>query len=215
MFGVTTPGVTAARARLEDAGYDVLTFHATGTGGDGMERLIASGQIDAVLDLTTTELADELVGGIHPAGSERIRTAGRLGIAQVISVGALDMVNFGPPSTVPERFAARRFVRHNPQVTLMRTTPEECEVLGSRLVERARAARGPVAILLPLRGISALAGAGGPFYDPAADDALFRAIRDGAGGAIDVIELELEINHPDFGRAAAECLLALLEPAQT
>ncbi|MFZ1996009.1 MAG: Tm-1-like ATP-binding domain-containing protein [Solirubrobacteraceae bacterium] len=209
MFGVTTAGVTAARTRLQDEGYDVLTFHATGVGGDGMERLIASGRVDAVADLTTTELADELVGGIHPAGPDRLRTAGRLGIPQVISVGALDMVNFGPLQSVPARFADRRLVRHNPHVTLMRTTPEECAVLGRRLTERARAARGPVLILLPLRGISALAVVGGPFHDPAADAALFDAIHDGCGESIELLELDLEINDPAFGQAAAECLLEL------
>jgi uncharacterized protein (UPF0261 family) len=209
MFGVTTPGVTAARAVLHEQGYDVLTFHATGVGGDGMERMIASRRVDAVLDLTTTELADELVGGIHPAGPERLRTAGRLGIPQVISVGALDMVNFGPLQSVPDRFTERRLVHHNPQVTLMRTTPDECTVLGRRLVERARAARGPVVILLPLRGISSLAVAGGPFHDPAADRALFDAIRDGCGGSVELLELDLQINDPAFGQAAAERLLEL------
>jgi uncharacterized protein (UPF0261 family) len=209
MFGVTTAGVTAARTRLQDEGYDVLTFHATGVGGDGMERLIASRRVDAVVDLTTTELADELVGGIHPAGPERLRTAGRLGIPQVISVGALDIVNFGPLQSVPAQFAGRRLVRHNPHVTLMRTTPDECAVLGRRLVERARAARGPVVILLPLRGISALAVVGGPFHDPAADAALFDAIRDGCGESIELRELDLQINDPAFGQTAAECLLEL------
>jgi len=203
MFGVTTPCVTAARERLEAAGHEVLTFHATGVGGDSMERLIGDGVVDAVLDVTTTELADELVGGIHPAGPERLWAAGRRGIPQVISVGALDMVNFGPPETVPAHLAGRLTVRHNPMVTLVRTSPEECAELGGRLAERARAATGPVCVYLPLRGVSALSVEGGPFHDPRADAALFDAIRAGCAGDVELIELDCDINAPAFAHGLA------------
>ena len=206
MFGVTTPCVTAARERLEAAGREVLTFHATGVGGDSMERLIGDGVVDAVLDVTTTELADELVGGIHPAGPERLRAAGRRGIPQVISVGALDMVNFGPPETVPAHLAGRLTVRHNPMVTLVRTSPQECAELGARLAERARAATGPVSVYLPLRGVSALSVDGGPFHDPAADAALFDAIRAGCAGEVELVELDCDINAPAFARAVADAI---------
>ena len=206
MFGVTTPCVTAARKRLEAAGHEVLTFHATGVGGDSMERLIGDGVIDAVLDVTTTELADELVGGIHPAGPDRLRAAGRRGIPQVLSVGALDMVNFGPPESVPARLAGRLTVSHNPMVTLVRTSPEECAELGARLAERARAATGPVSVHLPLRGVSALSVEGGPFHDPDADAALFDAIRAGCGDEVELVELDCDINAPAFARAVADAV---------
>src|SRR4051812_40995645 len=210
MFGVTTPCVTVARERLEAAGREVLTFHATGVGGDSMERLIAEGVVDAVLDVTTTELADELVGGIHPAGPERLRAAGLRGIPQVISVGALDMVNFGPPETVPARLAGRLTVRHNPMVPLVRTSPAECAELGSRLAERARAANGPVSIHLPLKGVSALSVAGGPFHDPEADAALFDAVRAGCAGEVELVEHDRDINDPAFARALADALMATM-----
>ena len=208
MFGVTTPCVTAAREQLEVGGHEVLTFHATGVGGDSMERLIAAGLVDAVLDVTTTELADELVGGIHPAGPQRLRAAGRAGIPQVISVGALDMVNFGPPETVPAQLAGRAIVRHNPMVTLVRTSADECAILGARLAERARASTGPVCVLLPLGGVSALSVPGGPFHDPAADAALFDAIRTGCGTDVEVEEHDWDINDPRFARALADRLAA-------
>lgn len=171
--------------------------------GNSMERLVASEMIDAVLDATTTELADELVGGIHPAGPERLRTAARLGIPQVVSVGALDMVNFGPPETVPRRLAGRPLVRHNPHVTLVRTTPEECAELGRRLAERVRDSTGPVSVYLPLRGVSMLSIAGKPFHDPEADEALFDAIRVGCGHDGELVELDCDINDPVFARSMA------------
>jgi uncharacterized protein (UPF0261 family) len=170
-------------------------------------RLIDGGLIDGVLDVTTTELADELVGGIHPAGPQRLRAAGRRGIPQVLSVGALDMVNFGPPETVPPRLAGRLTVRHNPMVTLVRTSPEECAELGSRLAQRARSATGPVSIHLPLRGVSALSVAGGPFHDPEADAALFDAIRAGCQGEIELVERDCDINDPTFARGLADALV--------
>jgi uncharacterized protein (UPF0261 family) len=208
MFGVTTPCVTAARELLEARGYEVLTFHATGTGGDSMERLIDAGLIDAVLDVTTTELADELVGGIHPAGPGRLRAAGRAGIPQVVSVGAMDMVNFGPPETVPTALRDRVIVRHNPMVTLVRTSAGECATLGARLAERVCESRGPVTVHLPLRGVSALSAPGGPFYDPEADAALFNAVRAGCAGVVEVIEVDCDINDPRFARSLADGLAA-------
>ena len=151
MFGVTTPCVTAARERLEDIGYEVLVFHATGTGGQSMEALIKGGFITASLDITTTELADDLVGGVLSAGAERLEAAGVLGIPQVVSLGALDMVNFGPMETVPEKFRGRNLYVHNPTVTLMRTTPEECAELGRRIARKLNAATGPTALFVPLK----------------------------------------------------------------
>jgi uncharacterized protein (UPF0261 family) len=161
MFGVTTPAVTVAREELERRGYEVLVFHATGTGGRTMESLVEAGLVAGVLDLTTTELADDLVGGVLSAGPHRLEAAGRRGVPQVVSLGALDMVNFGPRDTVPERFAGRTLYEHNPVVTLMRTTPEECAELGRRVGARLSAATGPVALFVPLRGVSALSGEGG------------------------------------------------------
>ncbi|MBX6342412.1 MAG: Tm-1-like ATP-binding domain-containing protein, partial [Thermomicrobiaceae bacterium] len=155
MFGVTTPCVTAARRRLEERGYEVLVFHATGTGGQAMEALARGGYLAGVLDITTTELADELVGGVLSAGPERLEAAGEAGLPQVVSLGALDMVNFGPLDTVPERFRGRRLYQHNPTVTLMRTTPEECAELGRIIARKLNRARGPLAVFIPLRGVSA------------------------------------------------------------
>lgn len=209
MFGVTTPCVQEARRVLEEAGYEVLVFHATGNGGQAMESLIEEGLIAGVLDITTTELADELVGGILSAGPDRLTAAGRRGIPQVISVGALDMVNFGPPETVPEKFRPRRFYQHNPTVTLMRTTVEENRQLGEIIGRKAAAARGPTLILLPQQGVSAIDAAGQPFDDPAARQALFEGIR-AAAGAVPVEERPEHINAPTFARAAAERLLAML-----
>src|SRR5207249_1184763 len=150
MFGVTTPCVQHARKVLEEAGYEVLVFHATGNGGQAMESLIHDGLITGVLDITTTELADDLVGGILSAGPSRLTAAGEMGIPQVVSVGALDMVNFGPRETVPERFAGRTFHVHNASVTLMRTTPAENEKLGEEIARKVAAGRGPAGITLPL-----------------------------------------------------------------
>jgi uncharacterized protein (UPF0261 family) len=209
MFGVTTPCVAAARQILEDAGYEVLVFHATGNGGQAMETLIADGLVAGVLDITTTELADELVGGILSAGPDRLTAAGRRGIPQVISVGALDMVNFGPLDTVPVRFRERHFHRHNPTVTLMRTTPEENRQLGREIGTKAAAARGPTCILLPLRGISAIDKDGQPFEDREARASLFAGLRETAG-SVPIEELDCHINDPEFAQAAAARLLDLL-----
>lgn len=205
MFGVTTPAVTRARELMEERGDEVLVFHMTGTGGRALEALADGGALDGVLDLTTTELADELVGGVMSAGPGRL--SGGPAVPRVISTGALDMVNFGPRETVPERFADRRLLVHNPTVTLMRTTPEECAELGARLAARAAAREGPTAVLLPLGGVSAVAGPDGPFHDPDADAALFGAVRAGLSGTgVRVEELDTGINDPAFAEAAVAVL---------
>ena len=209
MFGVTTPCVEHARKILEAAGYEVLVFHATGNGGEAMEGLIADGLIAGVLDITTTELADELVGGVLTAGPTRLTAAGKRGVPQVISVGALDMVNFGPRATVPDRFQDRLFYQHNPTVTLMRTTPDENRQLGEEIGRKAASATGPTSILIPLRGVSAIDSEGQPFGDPAARQALYDGIRL-THGATELIELDLHINAPEFAAVAANKLLALM-----
>jgi len=209
MFGVTTPSVTEARKCLEELGYEVLVFHATGTGGQSMEALIRSGFITASLDITTTELADELVGGVLSAGPERLEAAGELGIPQVVSLGALDMVNFGPFETVPAEFRDRLLYKHNPTVTLMRTTPRECAALGRVIAEKLNQARGPLTVFVPLKGVSLIATEGQVFHDPAADEALFGALREHLDPHVDLRELDLDINDPEFARAMADRLDAL------
>lgn len=206
MFGVTTPAVTAARERLEALGYEVLVFHATGTGGQSMEALIGGGFLAGVLDLTTTELADELVGGVLSAGPERLEMAGRLGVPQVVSLGALDMVNFGPLASVPERFQGRNLYEHNATVTLMRTTPEENAELGSIIARKLNAATGPTVVFIPLRGISMIATEGGPFYDREADRALIECLKAGLREGIEVREMDMDINDERFAHAMAEKL---------
>jgi len=210
MFGVTTPCVEISRRIMEENGFEVLVFHATGSGGMTMESFIADGIIAGVLDITTTELADELVGGVLSAGRDRLTAAGLRGVPQVISLGALDMVNFGPPETVPEKFRGRRFYQHNPSVTLMRTTPEENDRLGKEIAEKASAARGPTAILVPLRGVSAIDREGQPFWWPEADAALFQSLRQWLSPQVRLIELDLHINDPAFAKTACETLLAML-----
>jgi uncharacterized protein (UPF0261 family) len=213
MFGVTTPCVEHARATLEAAGCEVLVFHATGTGGRTMESLIDDGVIAGVLDATTTELADELVGGVLSAGPTRMTAAGKRGVAQVISMGALDMVNFHARESVPERFADRQFHRHNEHVTLMRTTAKENRALGLSIGAKARDASGPTALFFPTRGVSALDVAGGPFDDPHARAALIEGLRSTAG-ATPIHELDLHINDPAFAEALARELLALMRGTQ-
>jgi uncharacterized protein (UPF0261 family) len=210
MFGVTTPCVTRARERLEELGYEVLVFHATGTGGQSMEALARGGFLTGVLDITTTELADDLVGGVLSAGPDRLEAAGELGLPQVVSLGALDMVNFGPRETVPDQFEGRNLYVHNPTVTLMRTTPEECAELGRRIARKLSAATGPTALFVPLKGVSMIATEGGPFYDRDADDALFAALREGLGDNVELHELELDVNDPAFADAMANRLDELL-----
>ena len=206
MFGVTTPCVTTARERLEELGYEVLVFHATGTGGQSMEALMRSGFITASLDITTTELADDLVGGVLSAGPDRLEAAGELGIPQVVSVGALDMVNFGPIDTVPAEFRGRNLYKHNPTVTLMRTTAAECAELGRRIARKLNAARGPVTLFLPLRGVSLIDTEGQVFWDAQADRALFDALRETLDPGVDVRELDTDVNDPAFARAMADTL---------
>ncbi|MEW9550572.1 Tm-1-like ATP-binding domain-containing protein [Nonomuraea sp. NPDC050783] len=211
MFGVTTPAVDAARERLGELGYEVLVFHATGSGGRALEGLAESGLLAGVLDLTTTELADDLVGGVLSAGPGRLTAAGRHGVPQVVAPGALDMVNFGPRDTVPPEFAGRLLYVHNPTVTLMRTTPEEMGELGARVAAKLRAATGPAALFLPRQGVSALDAPGGAFADPKADAACFEAMEEGLrGSAVAVEDLDLHINDPAFGRAMAERLHDLI-----
>jgi uncharacterized protein (UPF0261 family) len=210
MFGVTTPCVTRARELLEAAGYEVLVFHATGTGGRAMEDLARGGFLAGVLDITTTEWADELVGGVLGAGPNRLEAAAELGLPQVVVPGALDMVNFGTPESVPERFRERRFYQHNPTVTLMRTTPEENTQLGRILAEKLNRAKGPTTVILPLQGVSAIDRAGQPFHDPTADQAFFDALRTHLAPHIRRIELDMHINDPDFAVACAETLLGSL-----
>ncbi len=207
MFGVTTPCVQAARERLEERGYETIVFHATGTGGKAMESLIEEGIIDGVLDVTTTEWADELVGGVLNAGPERLDAAGEAGIPQVVSTGALDMVNFGPRDSVPEEFEGRGFHIHNPQVTLMRTTPEENAELGEIIAEKLNAATGPTALALPLEGVSMIDVEGEDFHDPEADEALFGALREHLDPEVKLIERDADINAASF----AETLVATLD----
>lgn len=206
MFGVTTPCVTAARQRLEELGYEVLVFHAVGTGGQSMEALASGGALDGVLDITTTELADELVGGVFSAGPDRLDAVGAHGVPQVVSLGALDMVNFGPIESVPAQFRGRTLYQHNPTVTLMRTTTEECAQLGRIIAEKLNRATGPVALYIPLRGVSMIATEGNVFYDPAADQALIASLKEHLRGNVEVHALDLDINDARFARAMADRL---------
>src|SRR4051794_16608714 len=209
MFGVTTPCVTHAREWLEAKGYEVLVFHATGTGGKAMEALVASGFLSGVLDAPTTELCDDLVGGVLSAGPDRLEAAGRAGIPQVVSLGALDMVNFGARDTVPPQFEDRTLYVHNPTVTLMRTTKDECAELGRRIAAKLTAATGPTVLFIPQRGVSLIDAEGQPFHDPEADAALFDAVR-GVGDNVEVIELDGNINDEAFAGAMAAKLDELL-----
>lgn len=211
MFGVTTPAVDAARERLQELGYEVLVFHATGSGGRALETLARSRVVAGVLDLTTTELADDLVGGVLSAGPDRLTAAGAAGIPQVVSLGALDMVNFGPEHTVPERFADRTFFVHNPTVTLMRTTPQENAELGRRVAQKLAASISPTVLMIPRGGVSALDAPGQAFADPDADTALFDAVSVGvAGSGVVLIETDQHLNDPEFARRAADELDALI-----
>jgi uncharacterized protein (UPF0261 family) len=212
MFGVTTPCVTMVRERLEKAGYDVLVFHATGTGGRAMEGLIEDGYFAGVVDITTTEWCDEVVGGVLTAGPDRLGAAARKGLPQVVSVGALDMVNFGGIETVPEKFRDRTIYKHNATVTLMRTTPDECAAIGLRIAEQLQRAQGPVVLMLPLRGVSAIDAEGKPFADPEADRVLFDTLRAHATAPhIRVEEIDAHINDPAFAEAIAARMLELLD----
>lgn len=215
MFGVTTPCVDHARARLEELGYEVIVFHATGTGGRSMEALAQGGYFAGVLDATTTELADEQVGGVLSAGPDRLEAVGEAGIPQVVSLGALDMVNFGPRDTVPERFAGRTLHVHNPTVTLMRTTAEENARLGRTIAAKLNRAASPTVLFVPLGGVSAIDVDGQPFRDREADEALFEALRaDIDPERVEVQERPEDINDPGFARAMADRLHELIGAAR-
>lgn len=207
MFGVTTPCVTKAREILEAAGYEVLVFHATGTGGQAMEDLVRGGFLAGVLDVTTTELADELVGGILSAGADRLEAAGHAALPQVIAPGALDMVNFGPPDTVPEKFRDRLFYQHNPTVTLMRTTTEEMAELGRIMARKLSEARGTTTVIIPTQGVSAIDKTGQPFDSPEARAAWRENLKANIGGNVTVIEMDAHINDDEFATKLAETLL--------
>ena len=208
MFGNTTSCINAAIPLLEQAGFEVLVFHATGAGGRTMESLIESGMVAGVLDITTTELADELVGGVLTAGPDRVNAAGRAGVPAIVVPGCLDMVNFSEPSSVPLKFSGRNFYNHNPQITLMRTTPEECRTLGTMLAEKVNAYRSLVTVLIPRKGVSIISASGGPFFDAAADATLFDALTDNLQPEVKVISMDCEINDHEFAEA---CVHALLE----
>ena len=208
MFGNTTDLVSMARVQLEAAGYEVLVFHATGTGGRTMEALIESGMVAGVLDVTTTEWADELVGGVLTAGPDRLDAMSRAAVPAVIAPGCLDMVNFGERDTVPQEFEGRAIYEHNPQVTLVRTSAEECAELGRILARKANANGAPTGILIPTRAISMISAAGQAFHDPVADAALFSAIREEA--EVGVQEVAVEINSEEFAKACVEKLLELM-----
>jgi len=212
MFGVTTPCVDRVRERMEADGYEMLVFHAVGSGGRSFEALISDGVFDGVVDATTTEWCDELVGGVLSAGPERLDAAARTGLPQVVSLGALDMVNFGPRDTLPAKFETRNIYIHNPQVTLMRTTPEECKKLGEIIAEKLNKTTGPTALYIPLKGVSAIDVEGMPFHDPVADAALFDALRKNLDRSkVDLVELDMAINDPAFADAMVDRLQKMLK----
>ena len=210
MFGNTTACVEQARKILEQAGYEVLVFHATGVGGRTMESLIESGMVSGVLDVTTTEWADELVGGFLGAGPKRLEAAAKQGVPAVVAPGCLDMVNFYGPETVPAKFSGRNFYQHNPQVTLMRTTQEECAQLGRIIAGKLNLSKGPVTVLIPQKAISVISAPGQKFHDPAADQTLFEALKTNLRKDIEVVELDCAINDASFAEACAGALLRQL-----
>lgn len=209
MFGNTTDCINIAKEVLEDAGYEVLVFHATGIGGKTMEAIIESGMVAGVLDLTTTEWADEVLEATLSAGPTRMDAMTKMNIPAVVAPGCVDMANFGEPDTIPEKFKDRCFYYHNPQVTLMRTNTEECKAIGKVLATKSNANSAPTTIMLPLKAISIINAEGQPFYDKEADAALFNEIRDHA--TVEVLEFNEEINSPVFAKACAQKLLTLIE----
>lgn len=212
MFGLTTPAVNFAKSYLEDRGYEVLIFHATGVGGRTMEGLIEDGFIDGVLDLTTTEWADELIGGVLTAGPHRLEAASRNQIPQVVSLGALDMVNFGPYDSVPDKFTNRNFYKHNPTVTLMRTTVEENKQIGKVIAEKLNSAQKDTVLMLPLKGLSGLDVEGKAFYGPEENNMLFHTIEENLDQSkVELIEVNEDINNKDFAETAAEKLVQLIK----
>ncbi|KAL6308855.1 hypothetical protein BKA93DRAFT_724920 [Sparassis latifolia] len=218
MFGVTTPAVTHARAILSNYPCTTYVFHATGAGGRALEQLAASNFFAGILDLTTTELADALLGGVLSAGEKRLTAAAKARIPQIVSVGALDMANFGPRDTVPERYSERRLFEHNPSMTLLRTNAQECAILGGQIAERLKDADPKrTEIWVPRAGVSSLSVRGAPFDDQEADEALFKGLRDGLkGAALKVVEDERDINDEGFVEAIVARLVQLMgmEPLQ-
>ncbi len=211
MFGNTTIAVDHARQIMESKGYEVLVFHATGTGGRTMEALVADDYIAGVLDITTTEWADEICGGVLSAGPHRLEAAAKAGIPQVVVPGCIDMCNFWARDTVPEKYQERTFYEWNPNVTLMRTTPEENQQMGRIFAEKLNAATGPVEVLIPIKGFSQIDLEGQPFYWPEANQAFISALKEELRQDIPVRELDYDINDPEFSRQVAETLLAMLE----
>jgi uncharacterized protein (UPF0261 family) len=211
MFGVTTPCVSRVRQSLEHLGYDALVFHATGAGGQAMEKLVEDGLIRGVLDITTTEVADLLVGGVFPCGPDRFETILNASVPYVLSAGALDMVNFGAMETVPEKFLNRRLHVHNAQVTLMRTTPEENRSFARWIAAKLNRSTAPLVFLIPEKGVSALDAPGQPFFDPQADEALFGELE----RSIDQTEIRQvrrlphHINDPEFAGALVDTFVAM------
>jgi len=214
MWGVTTPCVTTARERLEGLGHDVLVFHQTGTGGRSMEELIAAGRVDGVLDVTPTELADELLGGIWSSGPERLEAAGSLGVPQVVSLGALDVIaisSSGLPDPLPERFRGRPIYVHDELMVATRATPDECRDLAALIARKLNAARGPTVLFVPLRGFSLLTTEGQVLYDGEADEALLSTLRERVDRAkVEVHEVDVDINDTVFALAMAERLHELM-----
>lgn len=211
MFGVTTPCVTRAREALEAAGYEVLVFHAVGVGGRTMEELIRGGYIAGVLDITTTELADELAGGILSAGPRRLEAAGEVGVPQVVSAGAIDIVNFGPMESIPAKYKGRKLYPHNPLNSLMRTTAEENRDLGRQIAEKLNRAKGLVTFLMPMKGVSSLDVEGAAFHDPKADAAFLSALRTNLNKNVELVEIDADINAEAFALEAANRLLKALK----
>lgn len=211
MFGVTTPAVQKAQAYLEDQGYEVLVFHATGTGGRCMEALVNDGFIKGVLDLTTTEWCDEIVGGVLAAGPDRCAAAALCGVPTVLSVGAVDMVNFGPLETVPPEFADRNLYKHNPTVTLMRTTSEENRLVAEAIASKVNLSTGPCTVMLPLKGVSMIDAEGQPFYGPEKDEVLFSTLEECIlPDVVEIVKMDAHINDDEFAVAAAQKLVDLM-----
>ncbi len=213
MYGTTTPCVSEARRWLESKGYDLLVFHATGAGGRAMEALMQDGHLAASLDITTTEITDEVAGGTTTAGPDRLEMAGSLGLPQVVSVGAVEQITFAPPSAMPDDYADRLMYQHNPSVTLVRSNAKEMARIGRMMSQKLNRATGPVSVFLPLRGMSDYAIEGGVFHDPEADEALFEALRTGLDPQIELVEMDTHINDPEFAVAMARKLDLLYRSA--
>jgi uncharacterized protein (UPF0261 family) len=209
-YGSTTPAAMRAWENLTGRGFEVMTFHARGIGGQAMEELIRQDAVQAVLDLTTTEIADEIVGGINSAGPDRLTAAGRKALPQVVLPGAIDMVNFGARGSVPQRFAGRNLVFHTPYATLMRTTPSENVAMAEFMAERLNAARGPVTVVIPLRGFSAYDSEGAPFFDPEADRVFRETLAARLAPRIAVRCIDAHINDPACVDVATELLLEMI-----